>query len=146
MVNGSSGIQEWAGLPFGGKTTSYHSKAGIKTSTYRDSKCFRSGAYRDFLQNGADFSRELFFNQSLACFQSLKGFPFLFFLLGIVFSSCSAQPDGQLQYRNRQQAATIQSLNQEIQRLNDEIRQLLDDQGGLQRENAELRQKLSTAP
>ncbi len=54
--------------------------------------------------------------------------------------ACAQKQDG-LDYRTRQQAATIQSLNQEIQRLNDEIRQMLTAQRSLQQENADLRQK-----
>ncbi len=148
MINGLCRFQEGPGLFFG-KAAGHHPEAGTKQQLFTLSKSFFRQFRGAFLQNLIGFSRALLRRESLAGDSRLRvplPFPskqtcsyssvfFLILALSFCFPACS-RDQGDLQYRVRQQAATIQSLNQEIQRLNDEILQLLSAQEAVQKENA----------
>jgi hypothetical protein len=158
MINGSCRFQKAAGLCGPGKAAAYHdSQAGTCQPFFFSPKTFLRRFRGDFLQSLIGFVRGMLFGEPLACISSLKT-PLFFVrtrpqsaavavlvLLSLPFPSCSRNHEG-LEYRVRQQAAAIQSLNQEIERLNDEILQLIAVQESLQKENALLRENSSTTP
>ena len=69
-----------------------------------------------------------------------QSFTFSLGVLAIFLSGCASDQD--LKRVNREQAATIQSLNSEISRLNQELDQLISSREELSKAKAELEKKL----